>query len=257
MGERPLTPGLGTAPPRHAKRIAAWVRWGRGPGERSIIGWPRLRSAESSEAQARMLAMHGAYPIPNQREVAPLSERMHGHGPSTPPQDMSPERFNLDAIGKCRHACEEGFGDQDRLPRLSAQPLQAGRRIHDVAEVGDLVPVDADFRGDDAAAARGALPGTPGNYAKRAIQSRRSASSARRMAKTQPTHRAVQGRVGAARRRSLDHRCSHRSGRDAGGLVRQWPAKTSLSSSWRQSRRVPPRRWSSRRDRGRERRAPR
>lgn len=99
-----------------------------------------------------MLAMHGAYPIPNQREVAPLSERMHRHGPSTPPQDMSPERFNLDAIGKCRHACEEGFGDQDRLPRLSAQPLQAGRRIHDVAEVGDLVPVDADFRGDDAAA---------------------------------------------------------------------------------------------------------
>jgi hypothetical protein len=82
----------------------------------------------------------------------PLSERVHGHGSAAPPQDVPAERFGLDTIRKQGHAGENGVGNENGSPRLPAQTLQAGGRVHDVAEIGDLTPVDADLGRDDTAA---------------------------------------------------------------------------------------------------------
>lgn len=65
---------------------------------------------------------------------------------------MPPQGLRLDAVRKHGHPAEDGFRDEHGPLRLSAQAFQSDGRVHDVAEVGDLVPIDPYLGRDDTAA---------------------------------------------------------------------------------------------------------
>ena len=64
------------------------------------------------------------------------------------------EAFADDLLGK-RHALGKIGGDQHRSVQCPAQRFQPSRGVDRIAEEADLVMVDADFGGNDAAAMKG------------------------------------------------------------------------------------------------------
>ena len=90
--------------------------------------------------------------LADDREPPPFDERMHGHLSAAPPKGILPQGFRFDAVREHGDSGKDGFRNEHGPLRLPAQAFQSGGRVHDVAEVGDLVPVDAYLGRDDTAA---------------------------------------------------------------------------------------------------------